>query len=102
MWLLLACFLSLLSGPAAEASCAQCHATVANDFKSHPHHAKGIGCDSCHGQSVKHQLSPWRVAVDRLPAREEMPGFCGRCHPAELKNYKTSQHAKLVWERPEL
>jgi hypothetical protein len=99
-WLLLACFVPALS-PTSNASCAICHTSVVNDFKSHPHHAKGMGCDSCHGASVRHQQSSW-LAPDRAPEHEEIPVLCGRCHPAELKSYRTSQHAKLVLEKSEL
>ena len=72
--------------------CQQCHTEAASDVESHPHFAKGVSCDACHGKSEKHRLASGNVAPDRVATREEVAAMCGSCHPSQRKSYETSKH----------
>jgi hypothetical protein len=76
--------------------CAPCHGEQVTDFQTHPHSAKGLSCDACHGESVKHRTSTGAASPDRVAAPDEVPALCGTCHPAQKKDYLTSKHAALV------
>jgi hypothetical protein len=73
--------------------CQQCHTEAAADVESHPHFAKSVSCDACHGSSEKHRAASGHVAPDRVAVREQVPPLCGSCHPAQRKSYDASPHA---------
>src|SRR3989442_15907428 len=93
--LLAACAVPLLSQPDHEA-CKACHTEEFDDFKSHPHFAKGLSCDACHGPSLKHRQAEGHAAPDKVAAPDEVPTLCGACHAAQRKEYEQSKHAQLV------
>lgn len=99
VWLLL-CLIAL---PAAAQKthdyCMACHSEHVSDFQSHPHFAKGLSCDMCHGQSTKHREAAGGAAPDRVAAPDEVPALCGTCHAGQHKEYLVSKHAKLVLSR---
>ncbi|MBM3763154.1 MAG: hypothetical protein FJW36_23285 [Acidobacteria bacterium] len=88
-WLLL---LALAQAAPIHEACKQCHTEPAADVESHPHFAKNISCDTCHGPSEKHRAASGHVAPDRIATREAVPPLCGTCHPTQLKSYQTSKH----------
>jgi hypothetical protein len=96
--LLLAVALSALAQKTHEI-CASCHAEQVADFQTHPHFQKGLSCDACHGESVRHRTSTGAVPPDRVAAPDEVPALCGGCHAAEQKEYLASAHGKLVMAR---
>ena len=99
--LLLLCSLPLGAQKTHE-YCAPCHAEQVADLQTHPHFAKGLSCDACHGQSVKHRTSTGAASPDRVAAPDEVPALCGTCHPAQKKAYLTTKHAALVMERTQV
>jgi hypothetical protein len=84
--------LLLAQQPSTHQLCQQCHTEAATDVESHPHFAKGVTCDSCHGTSQKHRDASGHAPPDRIASREQVPPLCGTCHPKELKSFETSKH----------
>jgi len=81
--------------------CKVCHSETVQDFLSHPHSAKGLDCDTCHGESVKHRSSQGHTEPDRIAAPHEVPALCGGCHAGKgtttiQEQYSSSKHGKLV------
>lgn len=99
--LLLLCWLPLGAQKTHE-YCAPCHAEQVADLQTHPHFAKGLSCDACHGQSVKHRTSTGAASPDRVAAPDEVPALCGTCHPTQKKAYLTTKHAAVVMERTQV
>ena len=95
---LLLCTLPLAAQKTHE-YCAPCHAEQVADLQTHPHFAKGISCDACHGQSVMHRTSTGAASPDRVAAPDEVPALCGTCHAAQKKEYLITKHAALVLAR---
>lgn len=88
--------LSSLQAQKTHDYCAPCHGEQVTDFKTHPHFAKGLSCDICHGESLKHRTSTGAAPPDRVAAPDEVPALCGTCHAPEGKQYAASKHGKLV------
>lgn len=85
----------------AREFCKVCHTETVQDFVTHPHSEKGMDCDSCHGESVKHRSSQGHTEPDRIAAPHEVPALCGGCHPGRgrttiLEQYSSSKHGTLV------
>ncbi len=98
-WLPLLLFVLPLGAQKTHEYCAPCHAEQVADLETHPHFAKGLSCDACHGQSVKHRTSTGAASPDRVAAPDEVPALCGSCHAAQKKEYLTTKHAALVVSR---
>ena len=98
LWLLVLTA-AVLVGQKTHEYCAPCHAEQVGDLETHPHFAKGLSCDACHGQSVKHRTSTGAASPDRVAAPDEVPALCGTCHPAQKKEYLNTKHAALVLAR---
>src|SRR3954466_5285592 len=76
--------------PGAEyvgsATCAECHASIARDFKTATHtrlkaegaNAKDIGCESCHGAGSVHNQTGGAHNTILNPKRS--PDTCFQCH----------------------
>ncbi|MBK5291284.1 MAG: cytochrome c3 family protein [Acidobacteriia bacterium] len=79
--------------------CAPCHTTPAEDFLTHPHAAKGLSCDACHGKSTAHIQAAGGQPPDRVAGPSDQPALCGTCHSGHRTTYETSKHAKLVAAR---
>lgn len=88
--------LVLAQAPTVHEACKQCHTEAAGDVESHPHFAKGVSCDACHGASEKHRAASGHTAPDRVAVREQVPPLCGTCHPSERKSYETSRHGAVL------
>lgn len=90
---------------AVEIVCLQCHATLPETY-SRPvtlwrgsiHAANGIACNDCHGGNPTDAATAMSPAQGFLgvPAEEEIPAFCGRCHVGVLKDYLSSQHGQAL------
>ena len=98
-WLLLLFCALLVGAQKTHEYCAPCHAEQVADLQTHPHFVKGLSCDACHGQSVKHRTSTGAASPDRVAAPDEVPALCGACHAVEKKEYLTTKHAALVVAR---
>src|SRR3954463_15680919 len=96
--LLLLLSLPLLAQKTQEL-CSACHAEQVGDFDTHPHSAKGLSCDACHGQSVKHRTTTGEAPPDKVAAPDEVPALCGTCHATEKKEYLATKHGALVIAR---
>lgn len=85
--------------------CKVCHTETVRGFLAHPHSEKGLDCDTCHGQSIKHRTSQGHTEPDRIAAPHETPSLCSGCHGGEggpgsiLAQYSNSKHGKLVLEK---
>lgn len=88
-----------------ETVCIQCHGALpANlgapvaQWRQSIHAANGISCNSCHGGDPKNApvaMSPERGFLG-VPKENEIPAFCGRCHPGVLKDYLASAHGQAL------
>lgn len=88
-----------------ETVCIQCHATLpdklgapVNLWRKSIHAENGISCNSCHGGDPKNAADAMNRSRGFLgaPKEEEVPAFCGRCHPGVLKDYLASAHGKML------
>lgn len=84
--------------------CRVCHTETVADFQSHMHAEKGLDCDTCHGESVRHRTSQGHTEPDRVAAPHEVPALCGGCHPGKEATpipaqYSESKHGKRVLEK---
>lgn len=79
--------------------CGACHTEPASDFQSHPHFAKGLSCDACHGSSAAHREAAGNKPPDRVAGPSDQPQLCGACHTGQRKDYESGKHGKLVLAR---
>jgi sugar phosphate isomerase/epimerase len=68
--------------PADNSYCYVCHANYEDEKLTKGHQVAGIGCDKCHGASIKHSgdedgLTP----PDKMFPTAEVNPFCMSCHP---------------------
>ncbi|HTR45105.1 MAG TPA: multiheme c-type cytochrome [Thermodesulfovibrionales bacterium] len=91
-FLLFAISLVFAAGSQAQ-TCVECHKKVTpravSDWEISKHGRNGIDCSACHGD--KHTS-----AQDAANARIPTPDTCGKCHAAQVKQYKGGKHA-LAW-----
>jgi hypothetical protein len=80
-------------------TCRPCHSEQVEDFATHPHAAKMLSCDACHGVSLKHRMASGSAPPDRVAAPDEVPALCGGCHPGPRKEFEVSTHGKLLLSR---
>lgn len=86
--------------PADNSYCYVCHANYEEEKLTHVHQPQGVGCERCHGPSVKHSgdedgLSP----PDRMFAKEDIDAFCITCHP-EDRLRKEEIHREWMADSP--
>lgn len=81
--------------------CGACHTEPASDFQEHPHFARGLQCDACHGPSKPHREATGHKPPDQVAGPAEQPAVCGACHTAQRKQYEASKHGQLVAARAE-
>ena len=98
MVVLTACALPLAAQKTHDI-CNSCHGEHVADFRKHKHFQTGLSCDTCHGESEQHRNANGAVAPDRVSPPDQLPELCGGCHADQLKEYRTSKHARLVAER---
>jgi len=111
MVLLLAVLQPLAPGFAQESrpepSCIRCHAGQDDEDLSRPvaewkksvHASNGISCPDCHGGDMtledEDAMDPDKGFLG-APDPEEIPAFCGRCHPGVKDDYLVSAHGKAL------
>jgi hypothetical protein len=76
--------------------CQPCHSEQVADFLKHPHNAKALSCDACHGASAKHREAAGGAPPDRIAGPQEVPALCGGCHTIQKEHFDTSKHAKVL------
>ena len=67
--------------PADNSYCYVCHATYDGEKLTAVHQRVGVGCEQCHGTSIKHSgdedgLTP----PEKMYARSKVNAFCMTCH----------------------
>ena len=101
-WLCLAVLHSLSAAlrAADPNQCVSCHQAlgdkhqkIISDYENDIHMKSGLSCHSCHGgnpntDDIARAKSPDAGFVGK-PGRQEMPGFCGKCHssPQMMKKF---------------
>lgn len=90
---------------AQETVCLQCHGGQQGrlgepvpQWRESIHAANGNSCHGCHGgdpTDMANAMSPERGFVG-VPADEEIPAFCGRCHVGVLEDYLKSAHGQAL------
>ena len=88
-----------------ETVCIQCHGTLPDKlgapvqlWRTSIHAENGISCNACHGGDPKDAADAMNRARGFLgaPKEEEVPAFCGRCHPGVMKDYLASAHGRRL------
>ncbi len=87
-------------------SCIQCHegrqgkmAQPVGSWKQSIHAESGVSCAGCHGGNPEVQDMQ---AMSRengflgAPKTEQIPDFCGRCHPGVREDYRASAHGRAL------
>lgn len=105
-WLVLVLLLVWAGSALAQDSvCLQCHSGLEDrlgqpvgNWQHSIHEANGISCHDCHGGDPSDfgmAMSPERGFIG-VPAYEEVPAFCGRCHLGVREDYDASAHGKAL------
>jgi hypothetical protein len=81
--------------PADNSYCIVCHANYETEKLVAAHQPAGVGCEQCHGKSVKHSgdedgLTP----PDKMFPKSEVTAFCIGCH-AKDKLLKREDHEEF-------
>jgi hypothetical protein len=76
--------------------CQACHTEQVQDFLAHPHAAKALSCDACHGSSAKHREAQGGAPPDRVAGPQEVPALCGACHASQKPLFDKSKHAAVL------
>lgn len=80
------------SEPADNSYCFACHANYEDEKLAHKHQLTGVGCEKCHGSSVKHSGDEDNITPpDKMFPKQEINRFCMTCHE-EAKLRKSSDH----------
>ena len=103
--LLLPAVVPVFAETAGETVCLQCHGgqpgRLGEPVKAWPgsvHQRNGISCHDCHGgdpTDFANAMSPERGFIG-VPAHQDVPAFCGRCHVGVLADYRESAHGRNV------
>jgi hypothetical protein len=90
---------------AAEIVCLQCHGAMPGKFgepvklwQGSIHAENGIACNACHGGDPGDAANAMKKERGFLgvPAYNDVPAFCGRCHVGVLKDYLASGHGRAL------
>lgn len=102
---LLLLFVMPLCARAEETVCIQCHGSQpgrlgapVEAWRGSIHAENANSCHGCHGgdpTDFANAMSPERGFIG-VPADEDIPAFCGRCHVGVLENYKQSAHGQAL------
>ncbi len=103
-WLILA-GLPSFAAAAEETVCLQCHGGQPGPlgapvplWRESVHQANGVSCQHCHGgdpTDFAMAMSPERGFIG-VPAADDIPAFCGRCHVGVLDDYLASAHGQAL------
>lgn len=100
-------FLGLLSAEQRTATavgadrCADCHGGRADGDSVHAswsetaHAAKGVSCESCHGNGSVHAAAPSKDNILTLP-KAASPVVCGQCHGPINDQFEASAHFQII------
>jgi hypothetical protein len=90
---------------AQETVCIECHQAhpgrlgdPVEAWRGSVHAANGVSCHGCHGgdpTDFAMAMNPERGFVG-VPAEEEIPDFCGRCHVGVVEDYLNSAHGQAL------
>ncbi|OHB29927.1 MAG: cytochrome C [Desulfuromonadaceae bacterium GWC2_58_13] len=90
---------------AEETVCLQCHGGQTGHlgepvplWRESVHQANGISCHHCHGgdpTDFAMAMRPERGFIG-VPADNDIPAFCGRCHVGVLEDYQASAHGRAL------
>jgi hypothetical protein len=86
----------ILNAEPVHTLCQACHSEQVGDFLKHPHAAKSLSCDACHGTSVKHREAAGGAPPDKVAGPQEVPGLCGGCHATQKTQFDKSRHAAIL------
>ena len=81
---------------AVQELCAPCHTGPSEEFDKHPHKAKSVSCDACHGASEQHRNSQGMTPPDKVAGPAEVPAMCGACHTKQFAAFKESRHFAVL------
>lgn len=94
-----------MAASAQEPVCLTCHGSQPSrlgepvkQWRGSIHDVNGISCHHCHGgdpSDIAMAMSPERGFIG-VPKKEEIPGFCGRCHVGVNEDYLQSAHGKAL------
>lgn len=81
--------------PADNSYCLVCHANYEEEKLTKVHHPAGVGCEKCHGESIKHSgdedgLTP----PDKMFAKPQVNAFCLTCHQKD-KLVRREEHKEF-------
>jgi len=88
-------------------SCIRCHESLEEQELSRPvkewpqsvHAQNGISCPDCHGGDMtlddEEAMDPEKGFLG-APEEEDIPAFCGRCHPGVKEDYLASAHGRAL------
>jgi hypothetical protein len=84
--------------PADNSYCYVCHANYEGEKLTKAHQPAGVGCEKCHGMSVKHSgdedgLTP----PEKMYAKADVNPFCMTCHE-KSKLLKRDEHKEFFKE----
>ena len=88
-----------------ETVCLQCHGALPDRlgapvslWRGSIHAENGISCHACHGGDAKDPANAMNRARGFLgkPKENDIPAFCGRCHPGVMRDYLASAHGRVL------
>jgi hypothetical protein len=93
---------------AQDPSCVHCHADLGgalgqpvSDWRRSIHAANRVFCFNCHGGDPADytmlSMSPEKGFIG-IPAEEDIPSICGRCHAGVTEDYFRSVHGQTLGE----
>lgn len=84
--------------PADNSYCFACHANYEDEKLAKKHQIAGVGCEKCHGASIKHSGDEDNlIPPDKMFAKSEINRYCMTCHE-EAKLRKSSDHKEWMQE----
>ena len=70
--------------PADNSYCYACHTNYRSEKLTKVHQKVGVGCEQCHGPSVKHSGDEDNIIPpDKMYPKAEINAYCQTCHPKE-------------------
>lgn len=88
--------------PADNSYCLVCHLNYENEKLVKAHQPSGIGCEKCHGMSVKHSADEDGLTPpDTLYESSEVNKYCFTCHGNEKERLlKQKEHKEFFGKTP--
>ena len=87
--------------PADNSYCYACHVNYQSEKLTKVHQKAGVGCEKCHGLSVKHSGDEDNITPpDKMYPKAEINGYCQTCHAKETL-LKRDEHRDFFKEAAE-